>query len=109
MNGKELKAERQKRGYSQQVVADAINVSQKTIYNFEAERTTPSIFQIEQLKMFFKIETVQKTKETIIMGLLRRLIDEGIITDENNIEKNTLDLLIGAIKQDIKIIKKGSI
>lgn len=48
---------------------------------------------------------IVKDKQMLISDFLKFLVDNGIITDENNIDDNTKELIMTMIKKEIKRIK----
>lgn len=59
--GEKLKQARLKKNFSQEYMAEMLNVSQKTYSNFENDKTTPS---------FAQIETIAQLLETSILEFL---------------------------------------
>ncbi len=107
MLGDNIKALRRKNGYSQQDLADKLNVSRQTISSWEVNRTEPTMGNIEMMSIIFhcqksdlidgvfkpQAQSSNQTKHKIINVLGRvaagipidsisEIIDQEYITDE---------------------------
>lgn len=57
--GSQLKKAREDRKLSQQEVAHLLEVSQKTLSNFESGKTAPNIFQIAKLGVIYGLDMIK--------------------------------------------------
>ena len=56
--GEKLKQARHSKSYTQDFMADVLNISQKTYSNFENNKTTPDFSQIEQIARVLEISVL---------------------------------------------------
>lgn len=57
--GSKLKKNREGKRYSQQEIADYLNISQKTYSNIESDKTKPSISQLSKLSEFLDFDLLE--------------------------------------------------
>ncbi|MFM7431474.1 MAG: helix-turn-helix domain-containing protein [Flammeovirgaceae bacterium] len=53
--GSRMKMQREKLGYSQQVVSDYLGMSQSNYHNIESDKVQPKLEHLEKLASFFKV------------------------------------------------------
>lgn len=46
-------------------------------------------------------------RETLVSNFLKFLVESGVITDSDNIDKKTHDMILNMVKTEIEILKKG--
>ena len=110
---------------TQSELAEKIGISKRFMRDIENGRTYPSFETLSKLSMAFGVSMsdfftedelkIKKTihneeneieKVTLINKLIKNLIEEKIITDENNITDDVLELIINTIKIQIKLEKE---
>lgn len=120
MIGDILRRLRKEKGLTQQALADKMGVSRETIKMIEGHINKPSLELLEKLSDFFgvlpsylmggevenKVKIKEKSQDSFTMELLEKLIDDGIIKDPNDIKEEELNLILAAVKMDIRRIKK---
>lgn len=131
MIGDKVRSLRKSLGYTQQQLADKLNVSRSTIKMIETGINKPSFDLLERMANFFNVSadyflnddindiinnnrevkpipTEEKRKEVkgFVAELLKRCVMEGIIKDPNNIDEETQEAIWAAVKLEIKRIKK---
>jgi transcriptional regulator with XRE-family HTH domain len=125
--GERIKQLRERNGMTQKALADSLNRAQNTISQYENSILQPDINTIHAMADIFKIsidefmnprigagigtiEHIQapsenKTNDGFAIMLIRRLIDEKIITNPNDIDQETIDMITAALKKDIKRVQ----
>ena len=84
--GKKLKDARMKSGFTQEMVAEKINVSRQTISNWENEKSYPDIISVIELSSLYSISLVpdqepvvfvekQKEKAKAIPGVMQPVLN----------------------------------
>lgn len=116
MNGKILKDLRKEKGLTQEQLAKAIGVSDSTIRMIELGKRDGSNEVVDKIADFFNVSldylNGRTDKRTIdeqhIDDFLNALIKDGIIKDPNNIDDETTDMIMNAVKAQLarKILKK---
>lgn len=116
MDGKILRQLRLEKELTQNQLAKEINVSPSTIRMIELGKRDGSNEVIEKIADFFNVSldylnnrTDKRTMdEQRIDDFLNALIKDGIIKDPNNIDDETTDMIMNAVKAQLarKILKK---
>jgi transcriptional regulator with XRE-family HTH domain len=109
--GEKIKRFRIKKHMSQQKLADILGINQTFISALELNTRKPSYDLLPRLAEALNVnasDLVDKSEreESFTNMLLERLISEGLIKDSNNISQSELDMILSAIKVDIKRIQK---
>lgn len=134
MIGDKIKALRKSYGFTQQQLADKLNVSRSAVKMIESGHNKPSYDLLERITAFFNVsadylltdeveidekgiahneviktqkEEQRKEVESFVRMFLERCVKEGIISDPNKIDDDTKEAIWSAIKMEIKSIKKG--
>lgn len=87
-----LKFIRRMRGYTQQQVADAVNVSRTTYSTYERDRAEPDVELIRNLAEFYRVSTdflLQvdiKSEDPVLDDLRARLWEHIVIADRDTAE-----------------------
>ena len=68
--GKKLKDARTKSGFTQETVAEKINVSRQTISNWENEKSYPDIISVIELSSLYSISLDDLLKGAIILNII---------------------------------------
>ena len=106
--GKNIKAIREERGYSQEELAKKLNVAQSTIGMWESGKRTPKLYELNRLARVLKITVnrlIGQPKETKIEVVKNELyIDGEKISDLDATDVEGVVEYINAIKK-----KKGAI
>lgn len=116
--GEKLKQLRNERKITQIELAKILNVSQSTIKMIESNLRNPSHDLLLKIAEYFDVPAgyflgddmpaIEKAeKESIIDMLLKRLIEEGIIKDAEYIDETTANLIMAAVRQEVKRIKSA--
>lgn len=87
--GEKLKQARLKKRFSQEYMAEMLDVSQKTYSNFENDKTTPSLSQIE------------KIAETLETSVLDFLSSEKISFNQSNFTATNNGLILNNLSEKI--------
>lgn len=122
--GARIKELRQRKGWTQKELAEKVLKAQNTISQIETGIMVPDIKDIEQfcgvfgvtldefMKPGFGVVKENQTKfetkkeDSFAIMLIRRLLKEKIIKDPDNIDQTTIDMIIAALKADIKRIQE---
>lgn len=110
---------------TQSELAELVGISKSFMSDIENQRTYPSVKTLDKLAKildvsidyFFTEEEIEKTKiihtkeneiekVNILNKLIKNLIEEKIIIDENNISDDVFNLIMNAIKIQIKLEKE---
>lgn len=101
------------------------NFSRSAISNWEIKNRQPSQDILKQLAVFFDVSVdyligVSDVRKPVVepiadddvhsftVELVKQLMKSGIIEDPDNIPKEITDMIIAALKNDIKTKKKGT-
>lgn len=72
MIGAQLKKAREDKRFSQQEVAEQLNISQKTLSNIECDKSQPTISQLAQLGEIYDIDILELlSQQGILLGKKR--------------------------------------
>ena len=93
--GKKLKDARMKSGFTQEMVAEKINVSRQTISNWENEKSYPDIISVIELSSLYSISL-----DDLLKGDEKMM--EHLEESTNVVKSNTK--LIGAISLNIIVV-----
>lgn len=121
MNGEILKKLRLERGLTQEQLAKKIGISPSTIRMIELGKRNGSKEVVGKIADFFNVSLDYldgRTNDRIIEehekgqkidDFLNMLIDEGVIQDPNNIDDETAEIILNAVKAQLgyKMLKKG--
>lgn len=122
--GQRIKERRKELNLSVDDVAKKLQKNKATIYRYESneiENLPISILEplaniLETTPAFLmgwsnkEIEASSEKKEIFVKGsvdlLLKNFLDSGIITDIDNMDKDTEDMILSLVKRELKKIKK---
>lgn len=118
MNGDILKKLRLDANLTQQQLANKIKVSSSTIRMIELGKRKGSDEVVNKIADFFNVsldylndrdEKDEQEKGQLIDDFLNTLIQEGVITDPNNIDDKTAEVILNAVKAQLgyKLLKKS--
>ena len=105
--GQKLRQLRIEAELTQQEVAKHLSVLDKTVSRYELGKTNPSYSMLHELALYFSvplsylIDDNLKYKKSKVQQLLDELVKSGDITDINNMDKLTQDMIISAVKIDL--------
>jgi len=113
--GEKIRNLRIKEDWTQKELATRLGVAHNTISDYERDTKAVSIANLTKLCEIFGVEmsyflesneemTINKNEQNklILEDLLDSLIARGAIKDAENIDQDTLDMLIQVMKKDIK-------
>lgn len=119
--GDKIKTLRVKNDYTQTELASKLGIAQNTLSDYERNRVAASIEIIEKLSSIFDVsrdyfldnvnkpvkqEPAAEPKSSMTYNLLKRLVEEGIIDDPNDIDDDdTIRMIMNAAKVDLALIK----
>lgn len=111
MKGKILKQLRTNAHLTQEELSKKIEVSPSTIRMIELEKRKGSDTVVTKIANYFNVsldylngrEVKYKTKSELVDEFIDSLIDEGIITDPNDIDEDTTDMILNAVKAQIAL------
>lgn len=119
MNGYILKKLRKEKGLSQIELSKKLNVTQGTIARIESNNRVPSMELTKKIAKFFDVSLdyleglvedkngITQEKEALVSDFLKFLVENGIIKDENNIDKSTEELILAMVRKEIAKLKDG--
>ncbi len=67
MIGKNIKRMRERRGLTQEQLAEKLNVSNKTVSSWEVDRTEPKMDMVDRITMVLKCQRADITGEPIVL------------------------------------------
>lgn len=110
MIGNRIRELRKSKGMSLREVARVAGISNSTLSDIENNKINPSIATLEKLskalnidiQLLFNNTEFKKEIDSFTIELVQQLLREGIIKDPNNIPQSIVDLIISALKTDIK-------
>lgn len=112
-----LKKLRNENNITQQQLAKELGVSRSLIGMIESSQQdggrelTKKVAQYFNVSMDYLEGLTEKTttveRETLVSNFLEFLVESGVITDSNNIDQNTHDMILNMVKTEIEILKKG--
>ncbi|GKX65604.1 helix-turn-helix transcriptional regulator [Inconstantimicrobium mannanitabidum] len=120
MKGEVLKKLRDSKHLTQNQLAKELNISGSSIRMYETNKRTPTLETAKAIAEFFNvtvedlddidcIEGNDKASLAVVDKLIDKLIESNIITDVNNIDPDTEELIAYAVKLQIdKKIKEKS-
>lgn len=117
--GTQLRNFRKANGWTQSELAAKLGMQKTAISKYESDENEPSFETINKLAVIFQVSVsellgeevkdTQENKEAFVIELLNLLVKQGKIKDVNNISKETMDMIINAIKMEAqKIIEAES-
>jgi len=101
MNGKEIERHRLEHRLSQREISEVVGCTPKTIGNWENSVGSPNPIQVEKLRKLFGLDIENEVK-SFTVKLVQQLLDDKIIDDANTIPQEIIDMIIAALKLDIK-------
>lgn len=117
MDGNIFKKLRQEKGLTQKEISNKLGLTQAMISSIEKNKKGVSNEVELNIANFFNVTieylrglTVERQHITIegkVDMLLKHLVDNGIISDADNIDEDTQDLIMAMIRKEIKAIKEG--
>ncbi|NFH02341.1 helix-turn-helix transcriptional regulator [Clostridium botulinum] len=112
-----LKKLRNENNITQQQLAKELGVSRSLIGMIESSQQdggrelTKKVAQYFNVSMDYLEGLTEKTatveRETLVSNFLEFLVESGVITDSNNIDQKTHDMILNMVKTEIEILKKG--
>lgn len=113
MYGKKIKELREKHKLYQREFADRLGVTQGAVGKWEQDLSDPTDDKLELIintfnvprEYFFGTETIIVEKKDDVSLLIDRLVSEGIIQDPNDISEEIAEIIINAVKQDLRMRK----
>lgn len=97
-------------------LGDKLNLTKSGISSYERRGSFPDEVMLKKIADYFNVSTdyligVSENKNPIISNetksfavkLVQQLIDENVITDPNNIPSEIADMILAALKNDVKI------
>lgn len=119
MIGRRLKELRTKKDLTQKELAKKIGISSSTIAMIESGERNGNKETLDKIAGFFNVtldylygkndnlEPLIIEKDSIIDSFIDELIDADIVTDPNNIDEETVNMILNAVKAQIALkIKK---
>ena len=121
---RKIKAKELNGRYTQEMLANDIEISRSYLGDIESGRTYPTYEVLAKIKdacnvplNFFEDEPTTETSDEekfeenynnglLVYDLIKSLNKKGRIKDINNIDKNILDMLVSVLKEDIKVIQE---
>jgi transcriptional regulator with XRE-family HTH domain len=115
MNGKILKSLRLEANLTQKQLAEKIKVSQSTVRMIELGKRSGSDEVTRKIADYFNVSldylngrtgtriNESNEKNQMIDEFLNTLIDEGIITDPNDVKDSTAEMILNAIKAKVAL------
>lgn len=117
MNGLVFKKLRQEKNMTQKDIARKLGLTQAMISSIESGSKGVSNEVELNIANFFGVtidylrgltdKREHITVEGKVDGLLKHLVNSGIIDDVDNIDEETQDMIMAMIKKEIKAIKEG--
>jgi transcriptional regulator with XRE-family HTH domain len=113
--GKIIKQGRISKGYTQERLADMVGVKQTFISAIEKNIKKPSIelgaklceiLEIPGEQIIGKHVVIEQKSNSWTMEFLKRLVEEGLINDPDDIPEEHMNMILYGIKQDIKRMQK---
>lgn len=108
MNGEKLKELRLQRNKTQQQLADDLGISDTYIRVIEKGQKIPSLKVLETLSKYFNVpvsyftdDEEDRVESSTVENFINKLIKAGIITDPLNVDKETQDMIMLAVKTEI--------
>ena len=117
MKGEILRELRRERKLTQLELANYLGVTRSLIGMVETNRQDGGIKFARKVAEYFNVSMdylegltdnkheILVEKEMLINDFLRFLIDNKVITDEDNIDDNTKEIILNMVKNEIKKIK----
>ncbi|MHC1683735.1 MAG: helix-turn-helix domain-containing protein [Clostridiaceae bacterium] len=106
---------RKRKNLTQKELAKKVNVSVSTIGMMESGERVGSIEVLGKIADFFGVtidylqgkstEPTIETREDLVAGLLKFLIETGVIKDENNIDNTTQEMIMNMVRKEVALIK----
>lgn len=94
--GSKLKRLREDKRYSQQEIANLLDISQKTYSNFESDKSKPSITQLVKLSEYLEFDLLEVLKEQgLVLNQKHNNFNDnsnGIVLNNNDSNKLILQL-----------------
>lgn len=115
MKGEILKQLRKEKNITQAQLSTALNVTRSLIAMVESGKQEGGREFSKKVADYFNVsldyleglEENTNKRETMVSNFLKYLVDTGIIEDENNIDKETEEMILNVVKKEIAKIKKG--
>lgn len=116
MKGNRLKELRQEKKLTQLELANYLGVTRSLIGMVENNKQGGGRDFTKKVAEYFNVSIdylegltderleIAKDKKMLISDFLKFLVNNGIITDENNIDKSTQELIMTMIKKEVKKI-----
>ncbi|MFT8352431.1 helix-turn-helix transcriptional regulator [Clostridium saccharoperbutylacetonicum] len=117
MKAEILKKLRNENKITQEKLADEIGVSRSLIGMIESGKQEGSIDIVKKVATYFNVsvdyleglieESNSKERETLVSNFLRFLVESGVVTDPENIDKKTQDMIFNMVKTELENLKRG--
>lgn len=105
MIGSRIRKLRNKAGFSQEYLADTLNISQASLSNLESGKSTPDFNILKSLCEVFDIEINELFDSSSDIVFSRNTIDKNIANVEGNVTYELSDKLIEQYEERIKDFK----
>lgn len=105
MIGSRIRKLRNRAGFSQEYLADALNISQASLSNLESGKSTPDFNILKSLCEVFDIEINELFDSSSDIIFSRNTIDKNIANVEGNVTYELSDKLIEQYEERIKDFK----
>jgi transcriptional regulator with XRE-family HTH domain len=111
MNGEILKQLRRSKNLTQKQLGELVGVTDSAIRLFETNKRSPSYTTLKNLAEVLEvtIEYLETGEENgnlqannVVIKIIDRLIETGVITDSNNIDKDIEDMIMFAVRSEIE-------
>lgn len=118
MVSKRIKSLRAERKITQKELADAIDISSSTIAMIESGKREGNRETLTKIATYFGVSIdylygieekkpfIKKSRVSIIESFIDDLIEDGIITNPNDIDKETEQMILNAVKAQIALKMK---
>ncbi|MGB6092996.1 MAG: helix-turn-helix domain-containing protein [Moheibacter sp.] len=110
--GAQLKKAREEKKFSQQEIANLLDISQKTISNIESDKSNPTIKQLSKLSEVYQLNILELlSKEGITFNQHNREVENNGIIQNYHLPEKLIEQYKQRIKEKddfIEILKKKS-
>lgn len=117
MKADRLKKLRQENKITQKKLALELGVSRSLIGMIESGQQDGGRELTKKVAQYFNVsidylegltdDNKTTERETLVSNFLSFLVESGVITDPNNIDKKTQDMIFNMVKTEIEHLKKG--
>lgn len=112
-----LKKLRSKHKITQGKLADEIGVSRSLIGMIESGKQEGSIEIVKKVAKYFDVsvdyleglkeESNKNEREKLVSNFLSFLVESGVVTDTDNIDKKTKEMIFDMVKKELENLKRG--